>query len=534
MSRNEDIPTGSGFSRREVLTLLGQVAGGAALYQAMTSMGFAAASTYTGGMRLEGAPRKDTSVVVLGAGVAGMLAAYELRKAGYKVTILEYREKAGGRCWTLRGGDTFTEMGGVSQKCTFDAGNYINPGPWRIPYHHYGVLDYCRELKVPMEVFVGMNNNAFVQTPTAFGGKPQRLRHMMTDMQGHVAELLAKAASQGKLDAPFDKDDKELLMEALAAFGGLNAEGKYAKGYSSSARRGWDVDPGGGLMPPPEFSTPLAFKDILGSAMWNRMNEAQHYEYQATMFQPVGGMDMIAQAFEREVKDAIHYSTRVSKIAQDDKGVTVTYTNLKDNSTAQVKADWCVCTIPLSILSQLEVQVSKPMQAAIEAVPYETGFKAGIQYKRRFWEEDDRIYGGISYTDLPINRISYPSGEMNKGGKGVLLAAYTFGANSYKFSALPPAERIQKVLEYGAAIHPQMAKEYDNGITVGWHQVPWSNGCYGLWTAESREQHYKTLCEIDGRIVLAGEHASRIPAWLEGAVLSSMDAVQRLHKRIIA
>ena len=79
-----------------------------------------------------------------------------------------------------------------------------------------------------------------------------------------------------------------------------------------------------------------------------------------------------------------------------------------------------------------------------------------------------------------------------------------------------------------------MPKEYDNGITVGWHRVPWTNGCYGLWTEESREKHYNTLCQIDGRIVLAGEHASRIPAWLEGAVLSSMDAVQRLHKRIVA
>ena len=109
-----------------------------------------------------------------------------------------------------------------------------------------------------------------------------------------------------------------------------------------------------------------------------------------------------------------------------------------------------------------------------------------------------------------------------------------WGANAYEFTAMQPEMRIQKVLEYGSKIHPQYKDEFENGIAVGWHRVPWTNGCYGLWTPESRKEHYQNLCEIDGRIVLAGEHASHIPAWLEGAILSSLDAIKRLHTHAVS
>ncbi len=96
------------------------------------------------------------------------------------------------------------------------------------------------------------------------------------------------------------------------------------------------------------------------------------------------------------------------------------------------------------------------MKAAIDAVPYASAVKFGLQFSRRFWEEDEHIFGGISYTDLPIRQISYPSTNFNAGGKGVLLGGYTFdGANSYEFTAMPPAERVKRAVEFGAQIHPQ-------------------------------------------------------------------------------
>ena len=144
------------LSRRELLTRIGAVAGAATMYQCMTALGHAAESTYRGPIELSGAPR-DTSVLILGAGMAGLVAAFELRRAGYKVKVLEYNQRAGGRSWTLRGGDEYTELGGFKQKCEFDPGLYINPGPWRIAYHHHAMLDYAKRFRVPLEPFVQQN-----------------------------------------------------------------------------------------------------------------------------------------------------------------------------------------------------------------------------------------------------------------------------------------------------------------------------------------------------------------------------------------
>jgi len=104
----------TGMNRRALLRMIGQVAGGSALYNVMSSLGFAADSQY-GPVKLSGAP-SGAKVIVLGAGWAGLVAALELRDAGYNVEILEYNSRIGGRAWTLRGGDTYTEMGGETQQ----------------------------------------------------------------------------------------------------------------------------------------------------------------------------------------------------------------------------------------------------------------------------------------------------------------------------------------------------------------------------------------------------------------------------------
>jgi monoamine oxidase len=359
---------------------------------------------------------------------------------------------------------------------------------------------------------------------------------VLSDFQGNIAELLAKATSQDKLNAPISAEDKELLLAALRQWGALDADYAYRAGPLTSDRRGYDKDPAGGLSAEPVASQPLPFGEILRSRAWFRLAVGNIYEFQSAIFQPVGGMDMIAKAFAREVGNLVRHNAKVTAIRQDDKRVTVTYVDARrGGAPTTASADWCLCTIPLSVLGQIEMNVGAPMANAIAAVPYGASIKIGMQFKRRFWEQDERIYGGITYTDLPVLQISYPSTGYGSAGKGVLLAAYAF-ANpyAYEFTALSPEDRLKKAIEYGAQIHPQYASEYENGMSVGWHRVPWTLGCFGMWSDDARKQHYGNLCAIDGRIALAGEHASNIPAWQEGAVLSALDAISRLHQRVVA
>jgi len=521
-------------SRRSLFTLIGLAAGSAVMLEAMSSLAYAGESGYAGPIKLSG-DAKGTSVLILGAGLAGMCAAYELRKAGYKVQILEYNDRPGGRNWSLYGGDTYTELGGFSQKVGFDKGLYFNPGPWRLPYHHHAILDYCKRLNVPLEPFTQVNHNAYMQSDKAFGGRPQRYRAVQADFQGYVAELLAKSTRQNALDQALTREDKEILLAALREWGALDQNYAYAKGLISSDRRGWASDPGGGTTSVPTPSDPMAMSDLLKSELWGAIAVGQIYEFQSSLFQPVGGMGMIGKAFGRELNGVIRYNAKVTDIRQDERGVTATFIDSKaGGAPRQAHGDWCLCTIPASILGQIPMNAGAPMKSAIDALYYDASVKVGLQFKRRFWEEDDAIYGGISYTDQPNGLIGYPSHGAFSSGKGVLLGAYTFGADAFEYAAMSPEERIAKTLEYGAKIHPQYRTEFDNGVAVAWHRVPWTLGCAAHWTEDLRAQHYDNLTAIDGRIMLAGEHVSRLPAWQEGAVLSALDAIRRLHQRVMA
>jgi monoamine oxidase len=526
--------SGNSLTRRRLLSMIGRTAGSAAMYQAMNSLGFAGESTFTGPIELSGAP-KGASVLVLGAGLAGMVAAYELRKAGYRVQVLEYNDRAGGRNWTLRGGDRYIELGGATQECKFDPGLYINPGPWRIPYHHRGMLNYCKLLGLPLEAFVQVNNNAYIHSSQAFGGKPQRFRAVKADYQGHVAELLAKATQSHLLDAEVSAEDREKLLASLRNWGALDKNYAYVKNFDSSDRRGFAQDPGGGLSGRPVLSEPVGLTDLLQSELWEALPLCDYYDMQTTLFQPVGGMGVVGQAFARELGPVIRYNAKVIDIHQDERGVSATFEDRAASMARHtVSADWCVCTIPLSILKRIPMNVSQPMIEAIAAVPYGAAVKVGLQFKRRFWEQDEQIYGGITYTDLPITNIGYPSTGYFGGGKAVLLGAYLFGPNATEFTALAPQDRVKKAVEYGSQIHPQYHEEFENGISVAWHRSPFTLGCFGMWSDEARGRHYDNLCRIDGRIVLAGEHASYLAAWQEGAVTSALDAIDRLHRRAAA
>jgi monoamine oxidase len=521
-------------TRRELLTMIGKAGGGMAMYQAMTALGHAAETQFTGPPNLTGA-KPGASVLVLGAGLGGMLAAYELTKAGYKVTVLEYQDRPGGRNYSVRGGDKIVEVGGATQTVGYAPGNYLNPGPWRIPHHHRTLLHYAKAFGVELEPFIQLNHNAFVHRTDAFGGKPQRYKEVATDFKGHVAELMGKALNAGALDQAVTKEDKARLLEAMREWGVLDGNMAYTSDLHVAAQRGYDKAPGGGVDGAPTPKPINGLASVLDSHVWTQMGFYFGYVMQTTMFQPKGGMDMIGKGFYRQISKLVRLNTKVTKIAQDDSGVSASWVDTKTGQAGESKADWMVCAIPATILSQMDIQVSDAKKAALKALPYSGQVKVGLEMNRRFWEEDYSIYGGHSFTDQAIGLVSYPNFDFFKDKPAVVLGAFASGAGGYQLAGMTPEQRIETALTQGSVFHPaEYRKEFRNGASVAWSRMPWILGCCASWTEETRAQHYQNLVSLDGRIVLAGEHASYYGCWMEGALLSSLDAIKRLHQRALA
>jgi monoamine oxidase len=498
------------LTRRQFLSRVAAVGGASLAYEAMTGLGLIAAPSqrpFDLSGRVSG-----VRVVILGAGLAGMTTAYELGKVGYDCRILEARTRPGGRVFTVRRG-TISEEDGPGQTAAFDDGLYFNAGPMRISHHHHTTLAYCRELQVPTEVFVPDCESAYLaQTRGALAGRRIRLREARADFDGHIAELLSKALSQAQLDQPLTAEDRDRVLAYLRRLGALDQQ----RQYRGSPRRGPD-DQG-------RPSAPLALRDLF-SGIPDFYVQSDWYS-QPTMMQVAGGMDRLPAALAERLKSRIVYRAAVREIRQSERGVWVIYADA-DGRPRRVDADYCVSTIPLPVLSGIEKDLSQPVQSAISAATYDGAGKIGLQFKRRFWEQDDEIYGGRSWTDQEIGQVIYPSHGFN-GSKGVLVGYYLDFARTMRDR--PPAERQRLALEQGARIHPQYTTEFDTAFSVTWPRVPWSRGS---WRSESGAalQALSALRQPDGRVHFAGDYMTDMSSWMQGAFESAREVATALHSR---
>jgi monoamine oxidase len=519
------------LTRREFLYRAAAVGGSALLMNTMNAWGMGIASRVNAPPALEGSG-KGKKIAILGAGLSGMTAAYELSKLGYQVEVLEARPFAGGRCQTARKGFTMRELGGEGQTCKFDEGLYINHGPWRIPLDHQSTLHYTREFEIPLEVMVNDNDHAWIYMEDAGPFSKRRLRpeQVKADMRGHVAELLAKSVQAKMLDTQLGADDRQLLLEYLKHEGALENKDLAYRGRNGA---GYAVNPGAGLNPG-KLNDPLGFSDLLSSGVGKVYSAVQEFPMHGTMFQPVGGMDRIAQGFAKRLGKKIRYGQEVQAIRQSPGKVTITLKDTASGKLSSIEADYCLCTVPLSVLRTIDTDFSDRFKGAIKAVSYAPVGKIGLQMKRRFWEEDDQIYGGHVLTDMKgINTISLPSSGWQQK-KGVLLGYYHYALDAIEISALSPAERAELAVAAGEKIFPAYRESFDNAFSVAWHRVQYNLGGWAEWDEAGRKNAYPLLLEGEGRVMLAGEHLSYLTGWQAGAIESGWQQIERLHRRASA
>ena len=470
--------------------------------------------------------RKET-VLILGAGLAGLCAAYELERLGYRCEILEARHRTGGRATTVRGGTLWEEKGG-RQECRFERDHYYNPGPARIPYWHVTV-DYCRTLGVPLAPFVNVNEGAYVyQTaPGKLSGVKVRQRDVIADTVGEMAEIAYRSVARGTLEGEVTMDERREILTYLREYGFLERDGK----YRGTGRRGYrSFEPTG--TSEIRYEEPMAFASLFSARMGNYFEFINGVDQQMTMMEPVGGMDAIPKAFERAIRTPIRFGAEIVDVKTSESGVEVSFRDAEGKTHVR-KADYAVCTIPLPVLRKIPANLDAAATAAIKGTVYGNAMKVATEYKRRFWEEDERVFGGITWTDQAIYTILYPShGFLGRSG---VLVNYAFGGGASRFGTLDFAARGREALAQTAKIHPQAAKEALSAMSVVWAQVPYSEGAYAVWEmTPGATEKYAKLCEPQGRLYFAGEHQSRLTAWMAGALESARATVKAIHLRAIA
>lgn len=503
-----------GLSRRDLITRLAAIGGYSA---ALGALGQNALAATFEPLQLAANGGNGRRVVIVGAGISGLVSAYELRKAGFSVTVLEARERVGGRVWTLRQGDRIEHNDGSSQTVEFDPGHFFNAGAARLPSHHLTILGYCRELGVELQVLVNSSRNALAQPDLA--RPPLLLRQTVNDTRGHFSELLARSVNRNSLDAELSSGQRKALLDFLKVYGDLDSQQQ----YRGSVRAGYSRFAGAGDQTPVQRQ-PVPLDQLLDSNLLLPLVFDEIPEFSSTMFQPVGGMDQIPKAFYRQVKDSVRLSAEVLGVETTDNGAKVVWRDRKSGQQHIEQADYAIVTLPLPLLARLPNNFSTAFKQAIGTAEGDKANKVAWQ-SPRFWETDYQIYGGLSYINHEARTLWYPSDHLNSA-QGVLVATYNTGLVAEQFANKSLQAQVASSRHAVESLHPGHSHKLGRPVVVNWSKIPFSEAPW-IVHDEVAQPGYDLLNQPQGRTWLASDALAHggVGIWQNSAAESARRVV---------
>ncbi len=494
--------------RREFLRRLMALTGAAASASALPALGAIAN------------PAKPLNIVIVGAGLSGLVAAYELERRGHRVTILEADTRhIGGRVRTLR----------------FADGLYGEAGAMRIPTRHLLTRHYISEFGLPLRKFVFSNPQAYYfvrghRQRIADVKELNRLYALRDDERTKSPDDLW-AASVGKALAGLDDaQKKELSADTLssAKVRALDQQSLQqlceAAGLSDEAIEFMAVTSGS--------------ETLLASAATETLREEFLEVWSLGFDEIVGGTDRLASAFAAHLRTKPKLGCDVYRLTQsaDRKRAGALYRERGANK--QIEGDFLLCTLPCPVLSRIDVQpeLSGPKWRAIRELNYDSSTKVLAVARRRFWESEDGIYGGGTFTDLPIATAYYPSDNAEgkdarvSAGPGVMLASYSWGQPARRLASLDHPARSALALQHLARVHPQLGNPgmVRETRSWSWDNHPLSSGAFAWFLPGQHTELHAALVAPEGRIYFAGEHASLTHTWMQGALESGLRATREM------
>ena len=448
------------------------------------------------------APDASRQVLVLGAGLAGLAAAYELKKAGYAVTVLEARTRPGGRVLTYRdpfADGLYAEMGAEYVDATDE-------------YDHR----FCKELGLKV-MTAKLYDAIFVRAQrfkmAAFKQGKEKLPYAGTEggrlfgqEAAYLKRVLALIKDPEKLPPEILKLDNLSVVELLAQEGApedIAALFTYTQACESTAR-------------PHEMS-----------ALHLVRSHRRSFSEDTDEGRILGGNDQLPKGLARALAGQILYNRPVRKIAHDGEGATVTFE--EGGAVRTLRAPRLVVALPFKVLRDIEVtpSFSPAKTKCIATLAYGHVMKLAMQYQQRFWDEPQSL-GQRVFTDTLLRRLYHFSIDQ-PGPRGILMS-FTSGADAETIGRMSDADRVRTALLEAAKVWPEAPSHFEGGAVKYWNEDPWIRGSYSFEGVGQARDYLQIAAAPEGRVHFAGEHTSVHRASMNGALESGVRAASEVRK----
>jgi monoamine oxidase len=450
-----------------------------------------------------GAPKK---VLVIGAGLAGLSAAYELTQAGHDVTVLEARTRPGGRVHTLR--DPFAE------------GLYAEAGATRVPNHHHFTVEYAERFGLTLDPFEPPD------LPSVYHVRGKRIQVIPGQKVDWPYELTAEERALGvsgmrqkyiwsMLGEVGDVTDPSWPPPAmLEKYDRMNRSDLWRnRGASADAIALMSL---GGI--DDRVETWSALYMLRYQALNRKLNK--YYKIR-------GGTDFLPKAFAARLTEKIHYASPVVRIERNAQVVKAVFRHAGMYQT--LTGDYLICAVPFTVQRDIEVSpaFSVEKQRAIEQLPYLSASKIFLQSKKRFWVSEG--LSGFATTDLPISQV-WDVTYQQPGTRGI-LQAFPISLHSRRVTGMAESERINFALEQVEMIYPGMREHFEGGVTKCWDEDEWARGAFAFYRPGQFSSLRPHVARPEGRIYFAGEHTSVwIGGWMQGALESGNRVAREVNE----
>ena len=445
-------------------------------------------------------------IIIIGAGLAGLSAAFELTQAGHEVTILEARARSGGRVHTLR--EPFSD--GLHAEA--GAMNVFDNHDWTMKYiklfdltldpilpSNLASLIYLRGRR--MEVKRGQNMDWPLElTPDE---KSLGQRGMWEKYVGPALKEMGDTTASNWPPESLKKYDQITFFEFLRR-----------QGASPDAAMLLGLGGLGGLGDGVQSVSAL---DLL--------RESIHRAMMKKGYKIRGGSDLLPRAFAARLADKIRYGAPVVRIEHDTRQVRVVH--LQAGARTSLSADYLVCAVPFSVLRHIEIspRFSTEKQKAVEQLLYTSVARIYLQTRKRFWV-DEGLSGGAT-TDL--SNMMVFDGASNQPGTRGILESYLAGPQARQVTAMKEAERVSSTLGWVEKVHPRIRENFEVGVSKCWDEDEWARGAYTWFKPGQMTSLLPHVGRPEGRVHFAGEHASSLPGWMQGALESGNRAAREVN-----